>query len=217
MQTMAGLLPGGVAAVEAVGELPHQPALGEELAALGPTSDRRRQEFAAGRTCARRALAALGMPPVAILPGPGRRPLWPAGAVGSITHCPGYVAAAVGPAARFASLGIDAEPHLPLPRGVLRRIATGDELAMITALGGPVHWDRVLFSAKESVYKAWHPLAGRGLGFRDVSVAIDPAAGTFRARPLVDQPPVDHFDGHLAVAGDLVLTAVAVERKDLRT
>ena len=45
-----------------------------------------------------------------------------------------------------------------------------------------VHWDRVLFSAKESIYKAWFPLTGRWLGFEEASLSIDPAAGTFAAR-----------------------------------
>ena len=66
----------------------------------------------------------LGYPPVPILPGVGGAPTWPAGVRGSMTHCTGYAAAAVGPAARISTIGIDAEPDAPLPDGVLGLIAT---------------------------------------------------------------------------------------------
>ena len=56
-------------------------------------------------------------------PGAKREPLWPAGVVGSITHCDGYRAAAVARATDLATVGIDAEPHEPLPDGVLAAIA----------------------------------------------------------------------------------------------
>ncbi len=39
-------------------------------------------------------------------------------------------------------------------------------------------WDRLLFSAKESVYKAWFPLTGRWLGFEEAAITINPADGT---------------------------------------
>ena len=70
-------------------------------------------------------------------------------------------------------------------------IARPEELPHAAAVRADVphvHWDRLLFSAKESVYKAWFPLARRWLGFEDAVVMIDPSAGTFQARLLVVGP-----------------------------
>lgn len=75
-------------------------------------------------------------------------------------------------------------------------------------------WDRLLFSAKESVYKTWFPLTGRWLGFEDAELvpAVD---GTFRARLLVEAPTVDGvvvstFEGRWAVDGGILVTAIAL-------
>jgi 4'-phosphopantetheinyl transferase EntD len=67
----------------------------EEAMQLDGAVDSRLREFATGRSCARQALAGLGLAPAPILRGAKREPLWPAGIVGSITHCRGYRAAAV--------------------------------------------------------------------------------------------------------------------------
>lgn len=85
---------------------------------------RRQREFATARSCARTALARLGVPPVPVLASPRGAPRWPAGVVGSITHCDGYRAAAVAYTRDVVSLGIDAEPDEPLPNdGTLGPIA----------------------------------------------------------------------------------------------
>ena len=77
-----------------------------------------------------------------------------------------------------------------------------------------MHWDRLLFSAKESVYKAWFPLAARWLGFEDVSVEIDARAGAFAARILLPVPVAGdglprEFFGRWRVGEGLMLTAIA--------
>jgi 4'-phosphopantetheinyl transferase EntD len=186
-----------------------------ESAALGEVRDRRRRDFAAGRHCARRALARVGVPPQPILSGPDREPRWPDGLVGSITHCDGYAAAAVARRADVAALGIDAEPHDALPDGVLRLVAGEAERSWIASADAGTCWDRVLFSAKESVFKAWFPLAGRWLGFRDAVVSFTPRSGRFRAELVA--PPAEvgigsltGFDGRFMVRDGLVLTAVVV-------
>ena len=74
-------------------------------------------------------------------------------------------------------VGIDAEPHEPLPPDVAGAIALDEELvgrAELTAADSAVCWDRLLFSAKETVYKAWFPLTHRWLGFEQASITIDP-------------------------------------------
>ncbi|QLQ35721.1 4'-phosphopantetheinyl transferase family protein [Micromonospora robiginosa] len=178
---------------------------------------KRRREFTTVRHCARRALARLGLPPAPILPGVRGAPGWPAGVVGSMTHCDGYRGAALARAGTLGSVGVDAEPHAPLPDGVLDAVALPAERTRTAALRAThpgICWDRLLFSAKEAVYKAWFPLTGRWLDFAEADIVVDPA-GTFTARLLVPGPRLDGveltaFDGRFLVERGLVLTAVTV-------
>ena len=202
------ILPDWVAVAEAFADLPDAPLLGAEGTAIASAVPSRRQEFATGRACARRALATLGVAPVPLERGPGGEPRWPAGVVGSITHCAGYRGAAVAPATRAAAVGIDAEPDGPLPPGVLDLIALPAELAAMSTWSG-LSWDRLLFCAKESVYKAWYPLAARWLGFEEAEVTVDRDAGTFTARLLVPGPVIG-FAGRWLVRDGFVLTAIVV-------
>jgi 4'-phosphopantetheinyl transferase EntD len=213
------LLP-AVAAEEAFGDPPEAALFPAEEAVIGRAVERRRREFATARACARAALARLGQPPVAILPGERGSPGWPPGIVGSITHCAGYRAAAVGRAAQVLAIGLDAEPDQPLPDGVLNVISLAAEragLADLARAAPGLNWDRMLFCAKETVYKAWFPLTGRWLGFEQAHITLDPAAGAFTARLLVPGPEVDGreltaFDGRWLARGGLILTAISVAR-----
>ena len=219
---LARLLPRAAVAVEAFGDRPGAALFPAEEAAVARAADQRRREFATGRACAREALARLGVPAAAIVPGTGREPGWPDGVVGSITHCDGYRACAVARRADLAALGVDAEPDGPLPGGVLERVASPAERAQLAELaaavpGGPC-FGRLLFSAKESVYKAWYPLTGRWLGFGDAAVTINAdgaAAGTFTAElavpgPVVDGRALTGFAGRWLAGAGLVVTAIAV-------
>lgn len=214
------ILPPEVVAEEAFGDLPHVTLFPDEEAVIANAVGKRRMEFTTARACARAALARLGLPPVPIVPGSRGAPRWPAGVVGSITHCAGYRASAVARDRDVITVGLDAEPHGPLPDGVLAAVASPGEQARMAALAAArpqVSWDRMLFSAKESVYKAWFPLTGRWLGFEDASVDIDPARGTFTARLLVDGPVVNGavltgFTGRWLVGRGLVVTAIAIPR-----
>ncbi|MBB5937893.1 4'-phosphopantetheinyl transferase EntD [Streptomyces zagrosensis] len=205
----------------------------EEEALLGRSVLKRRREFTTVRACARRAMAGLGLPPVPVLPGKRGEPGWPKGLVGSMTHCDGYRAAALAPATVARSIGIDAEPHAPLPDGVLDVVTLapererGKEIADGAWGDGPVHWDRLLFSAKESVFKAWYPLARRELDFTEAELTFEaeprPAGdtggpdrvGTFHARllPSADIPqgfPFTGFDGRWVIHDGFVVTAIVV-------
>jgi 4'-phosphopantetheinyl transferase EntD len=214
------LLPPPVAAVEAFGDLAGAELFPEEQAVIGRAVEKRRREFTTARACARAALARLGQPPVAILPGERGAPGWPPGIVGSITHCAGYRAAAVAPAAAVLAIGLDAEPDGPLPDGVLGAVslpAERDRLAGLARSAPGPHWDRMLFCAKETVYKAWFPLTGRWLGFEEADITLDPAAGTFTARLLVPGPEVDgreltEFEGRWLARRGLIVTAICVAR-----
>jgi 4'-phosphopantetheinyl transferase EntD len=211
------ILPPVVVAVELRHDPPGLALFPEEEAAVARAVEKRRREFTTVRHCAREALARLGLPPAPIVPGPRGAPRWPDGVVGSMTHCAGYRAAAVGLASDVAAIGIDAEPHEPLPEGVLDLVASPVErrrLARLVAAAPDRHWDRVLFCAKEAVYKAWSPLTGRWLDFQEVDLTLDADASTFTARLLVPGPVVagrarSAFDGRFATGRGVVLAAVA--------
>jgi 4'-phosphopantetheinyl transferase EntD len=206
-----------VAAAEARDDPPDATLFAEEEAPLTRAVHKRRREFTTARLCARRALAELGLPPRPLLPGPTGEPQWPAGIVGSITHCDGYRAAAVARTAAVRTIGIDAETHGALPGTVVNTISLPEERAWVRELSRSdpgVWWDRLLFSAKESVYKAWFPLARRWLGFEQAAITVDPD-GTFSARLLVAGLRVDDrelcgFTGRWLVRDGLVLTAIAL-------
>jgi 4'-phosphopantetheinyl transferase EntD len=216
------ILPPRVAVVEAFADLAEVTLYPDEEAVVANAVDKRRREFATGRACARAALAELGLPPASIVRGPGGAPQWPSGVVGSITHCAGYRAAAVAWDREFATIGLDAEPHDELPHGVLEAVASPGEQARVTELSAAstdVRWDRLLFSAKESVYKAWFPLTGRWLGFEDACVDLRPEDRTFTARLLVDGPEVNGdlltaFAGRWLVANGLITTAIVIPRRE---
>jgi len=203
------LVPACVSTVATRADL-HTDLLPTELRALGDAVERRRREFTTGRACARDALARIGLPGTAIAGGTRGEPLWPAGVAGSITHCDAYRACAVARTCDVRSLGIDAEPHAPLAQGIIDAIAGDDERRALAAHARGVCWDRLLFSAKEAVYKAWYPLTGRDLGFEDVDVRIDPR-GVFEARLLVQHAELPGtMRGRWAVGGGIVATAVVV-------
>jgi 4'-phosphopantetheinyl transferase EntD len=185
------LLPSAVTTVSTRDELPDE-LFDAERPAVARAVETRRQEFVTGRACAHRALEQLGIGPVAIPSGERGEPVWPAGVVGSITHCRGYRACAVARAGDVRSVGIDAEVHEPLPEGVLEQIAFGRERAIV---------------AKESVYKVWFPLTRRWLGFEDAALTIDVDAGTFGARLLV-AGPMTELSGRWCVEDGVVATAI---------
>jgi 4'-phosphopantetheinyl transferase EntD len=213
------ILPSGIAAAEAFEDDADAELYPQESAFIARAAESRRREFATARGCARAALARLGQPPVAVLPGPGGAPQWPEGVTGSITHCAGYRAAAVGLTTDVASLGVDAEPNEALPdHGMLELIALGEERVRLDELAASVPgicWDRLLFCAKESVYKAWFPLARCWLGFESADIVIDPRGGTFTSRLLVQGPilngiPLTQMSGRWLADKGLLVTAVVV-------
>jgi len=168
-------------------------------------------DFVAGRWCAHRALEALGERPVAIGVGERRQPLWPKTVVGAITHTKGLAAAVVAYRHDLASVGIDVEPDLPLPPKVDHRIIRPEEMDQLTKApgNGLANPDRVIFSAKESIYKAWYPLAQRWLGFEDAIVEFQTNENTFHATILVDGP-LSVVNGRYRIRNGFVITSVEV-------
>lgn len=217
------LLPPEVATEECFGDPATPPELfPEEEAHIARAVDKRRREFATVRGLARAALTRLGGPRVPLLPGERGMPGWPDGFVGSMTHTEGYRAAVVARQADLASVGVDAEPNEELPQaGILDVISLPQERPRLTALAArrpAVCWPRLLFSAKESVYKAWFPLTRRWLDFEEADITLrddGPDGGTFHARLLVPGPEVDGtrldgFTGRWLCRSGMLVTAIAV-------
>ncbi|MDO5618413.1 4'-phosphopantetheinyl transferase family protein [Kocuria sp.] len=126
---------------------------------------------------------------------------------------------------RVQAIGIDAEPHEPLPPEVrpliltdqdaenIRELTGMTELTRQTRGGAPVHWDRMIFCAKEAIYKAWFPIKHRWLGFEEVSVYPKPDGG-FRAQlptTLFSEGNASSLiEGRWVVDDGVLLAAIAV-------
>jgi 4'-phosphopantetheinyl transferase EntD len=215
---IGAVLPETVSAAELFTDPPDMAPLPEEEPLIAKSVAKRRNEFITVRYCARLALADLGVAPVPILKGDKGEPCWPDGVVGSLTHCEGYRGAVVGRSAQVRSVGIDAEPHGVLPKGVLDAISLPAERRELAAHPAGLHWDRILFCAKEATYKAWFPLTHRWLGFEDAHITFDvdtADAGRFTSEILIDPaaehgPPLTTLSGRWSVADGLVLTAIVL-------
>lgn len=165
-----------------------------------------RLHFAAGRACAARAMAQLGVPAAPIDRGPGGEPVWPEGLTGSITHKGEYVSAAVARTTDVLSLGIDAEEIIDAGRAA--RIAPRVVLPRETAVGGGSLDAAVrvvlLFSIKESVFKCLYPLVLKRFYYDALAVTdVDLDAGTFRGTCLT--PLSDRFPCGALVTGRVML------------
>lgn len=216
------ILPNGVVSAELFADPPGLTPHPLEAPLVAKAVDKRKREFTSARHCARVAMEKLGVEPAPIMRGKSGAPQWPKGVVGSLTHCDGYRGAVLAYSMQVRSVGIDAEPHGPLPDGVLGAVSLESEREWLATVGREdVHWDRVLFCAKEATYKAWEPLTGRWLGFEDAHITFertgsgDDISGTFHSELLVpgdtvSGPPIRAFDGRWMVAGGLVMTAISV-------
>ena len=145
------------------------PAEAEDVARAVP---KRVAEFAAGRACARAALAEFGVREFALRAAHDRQPLWPEGFIGSITHTAGFCAAAVAPRAGMLAIGLDTEiVGAPTP-DIWPTISRREELTWVHSLhaGERPAATTLLFAAKEAFYKCQYPLVGEWLDFHDLRI-----------------------------------------------
>lgn len=151
-----------------------------EAAAAANMQPERRREFAHGRACARTALVELGIADTPIPVGAAREPVWPDGIVGSITHC-GLHAAAVAAQRRItAGLGIDLEASEPLEEGQIRLICRPAEQDWLRQhIDNRPELAKLVFSAKESLYKCLWPSVRQFIEFSAIGIRIDTDAGAF--------------------------------------
>lgn len=186
---LASILP--VTAQSAYGPIPAADAFlfPCEAAHIRNSAAERQREFAAGRTYARRALSNLGLGDAQISVGPDREPLWPTTVVGSLSHTHDFCIAVVAPATILLGLGVDVEDAVPLDSTLIPFIMTEAECAAHTRESGCDN-GMLIFSIKESVFKAYFPQTRSFLQFHDTEVTLDPQHRAFRARIIGSRPPL---------------------------
>lgn len=173
--------------------LEQAPSLPEPPHLIGAVA-RRRAEYRAGRLAACHALNALGLPAEQCRPpimGGDGAPRWPAGVLGSITHCPGYALAAVTRSGPTLGLGLDMEPLLD-PSGaevLAREFLSPAECALIRPVR-PTLGVTALLSIKESAYKALSRHARSSFHLDRIHVRLwSPALDWAWAEPETGQIP----------------------------
>ncbi|WP_373635708.1 4'-phosphopantetheinyl transferase [Yoonia sp. SS1-5] len=160
---------------------------------------KRLREFRAGRHAARTAMRELGLSDPAVPVGPDRAPIWPDGINGSITHCD---TACIAIAHRGReTVGIDIEPDQPLPDELIDLVCSPAEQARL-ATADRGRMARVIFSAKEAVFKAQYPITRQMIDFNAMDITPDLANQKFLA---VFQTPVGLFEKGFAITGRIAL------------
>ena len=166
----------GVASAKDAGEatLPEE----EQMLLPSSASATRRLTFTMGRVAARRALAAAGLGPVSVGRGDGGEPIWPARTVGSIAHTSEGAIAMVADASMCAGLGVDVENRTDFAK-LADYTAFGDERKAIVRFppGEQSVAALLVFSAKESLYKALYPHISRYFGFEAALVSFSGDTG----------------------------------------
>ena len=180
--------------------------------------EKRQREFAKGRECARKGLAALGVRNFTLLNGDDRAPIWPEGIVGSITHTRCYCGVVVARRDRVRALGIDAEPDDPLQERLWSHVCTEEEAAWLVrqpeSTRGRI--GKLIFSAKECFYKCQYTITRTFLGFRDVQCTVegDQFTITLLREDVQGLERGACFVGSYRIDGGLVLTGMELSVQD---
>lgn len=155
-------------------ELNDNMLLPEEASATANFSKKRLDEFTLGRVCAREVLATMGYAGFPVRVGDARQPVWPENLVGSISHTGDIAICAIARAQDIVGIGIDIELISPDSFDLLGIVASAKEHATLSpSLKHSSYMAKLLFSAKESVFKCQFPLTGKWLEFKDVTLTLD--------------------------------------------
>ncbi|VVN08791.1 hypothetical protein PS664_03692 [Pseudomonas fluorescens] len=153
---------------------------------------RRQAEYLAGRCLSRRLWAERGQRPLQLGSGEHRQPLWPQAWVGSISHTSDIALSCLARSSEISLLGVDVE-HWMTPevaRQISATVVDSREARYLETLGPFEHLLTLVFSAKESLFKALYPQVGRYFGFEAARVvAIQWAAGLLILRVTQDLSP----------------------------
>lgn len=140
--------------------------------AISSEASSREDQFKAGRSCAIQALHSLGVTSASLGQTATGAPAWPVQMIGSITHTLGWIGAVAARRSQsFKSIGLDAERrNRKIRPDLASRVCHPQELRNC-----PLSTDEaslLLFSVRESFYKAAHPLCGLPIGFQQVLIHL---------------------------------------------
>jgi enterobactin synthetase component D / holo-[acyl-carrier protein] synthase len=149
-------------------------------ASIGDAVAKRQSEYLAGRYVASQAMRAASIPygeSLLLFADENRCPIWPSGVIGSISHCMDQAVCIVAKQDHLSALGVDVELLLSTESAsqIHSRVHTQSELFELTSLGFETEIaTTVIFSAKESFFKAFYPRVKTFFGFETVQVvAVD--------------------------------------------
>jgi enterobactin synthetase component D len=136
---------------------------------------KRKAEFLAGRYCVRRSLEKSQIFNISVGTGKNRNPVWPSTINGSISHCDGLAVAVTGYDSENIGLGIDVENVMTRKtmENILSQVADAHETTLISSevpSVSPQILFTLMFSVKESYFKAAYPLVGKYFAFDAVSL-----------------------------------------------
>ncbi|SON51835.1 4'-phosphopantetheinyl transferase family protein [Vibrio tapetis] len=134
---------------------------------------KRRAEFLAGRLAAMVALESLNARDVSVSTGMHRNPIWPDGYVGSISHTSERAIAVVSQDHAVTFVGIDHEAIIPMnvATKIAPQILTSDEMQLYYQLSMSfTQFCTIIFSAKESLFKAIYPKVEMYINFSEARV-----------------------------------------------
>ncbi len=186
----------------------------EEAKIIKNAGEKRKQEFTAGRMCARLALEELGFTNFPLLIGHDRNPLWPEGIIGSISHTELYCGVAVAKKKDYQSIGIDMELTDRLGKQLWPQIFTPREQSWIQNSPDHEHvsWASLFFSAKECFYKYQFPLTNQWVGFEDAEIKVDVEEGKFNLFLLKDISSLGNigssYAGYYRYYDDHIITVI---------
>ena len=190
----------------------------EEVISASFGSSKRRDEFSLGRYCAHRALSKFELESVPILRNTeSREPYWPESVRGSITHSEGFAAAAVGMTKDVSGIGIDLESlSRVVDFNIRRHVCVEKEREFMESLTAEQanRYLRIIFSAKESIFKCFFPISQTYLSFQDAAIIIDEKKFEFsfvlsKACSGITSAGFQH-SGRFSIKDDLLLTSVYI-------
>lgn len=201
-----------------VDEVP-QPLHPLEEASLPPRAvHARRKSFRLGRSAAHAALASIGHDAGPILVGQAREPVWPPGVMGSISHTTDVGIALVAPESRTDGVGVDVEQRRHAPE-LANRVPRDEERAWLDNQSSAERDDALLalFSAKETIFKAFFPTVRSYFGFE--AALLEPTISGYVGRlvePVSEYYPPDRlFDLGCTWLGSTVVTWLVLPKTKL--
>jgi enterobactin synthetase component D len=175
----------------------------EELGLLSAKAvPKRRIEFCIGRAAAHSALSKIDINNFPILKGVHNEPLWPQGVVGAISHSGRIALAAVANEEKAAGIGIDIEMlDETISRDIVQVVCTKREAIWVNRRKDRRH-ERLfmIFSAKESVFKAFSPRTNRFLNYFDAELIWHEDISRFRGN-LLTRVGADYGGGYTFEVG----------------